>query len=116
VAGVPEQPPEPLGASHRPVGDDEDTRADARSRGGGRELVEVGKRMPSARPGLGREVAVDVEEARARDVPGEVELAAAPGVPQLPAAVDEPDPHAASVTPRFAAAYVHRQPSVEELP
>jgi len=35
------------------------------------------------------EIRVDVEKARARDVPGEVELAPTRGVAELPAAVDE---------------------------
>ncbi len=39
--------------------------------------------------GLGRQVWVDVEEARARDVAREIELAAALRFPELPAAVDE---------------------------
>ena len=35
------------------------------------------------------EIRVDVEKARARDVPGEVELAPTPGVAELPPAVEE---------------------------
>jgi hypothetical protein len=45
--------------------------------------------MAAAGAGRSRKVCVDVEEARAGDVPGEVEVAAAPRLPQLPSAVDE---------------------------
>jgi hypothetical protein len=40
-----------------------------------------------------REVAVDIEERRARNVSGEVELASARRVGDVPAAVDELVPH-----------------------
>jgi hypothetical protein len=116
VADVPEQPPEPLGAAHRPVGDDEDAGADSSPGSRRREGLEVRQRMTAARPRGRGEVAVDVEEAGARNVPLEVELAAAVDVPQLPATVDEPDGHDASVTPVPPAAYGPRQPSVEDSP
>ena len=45
--------------------------------------------MATAPAGRRREVAVDVEKRRARDVPGEVELASACRVGDVPAAVDE---------------------------
>jgi hypothetical protein len=89
VTEVAQQPPEPLGAAHVPVGDDEDTVADAcpaRSRGEG---VLLGKRMPPARSRPPGQVGVDIEEARARDVSLEIELAAAAGLAELPATVDE---------------------------
>ena len=45
--------------------------------------------MPSARAGPRRQIRVDVEEARTRNVSLEVQLAAAVGIAELPAAVDE---------------------------
>ncbi len=45
--------------------------------------------MPTARTGRGRQIGVHVQEARPRDVTGEVELAAALRLPELPATVDE---------------------------
>jgi hypothetical protein len=45
--------------------------------------------MPSSRTGRGRQIRVDVEEARAGNVSLEIELAAAAGFPELPATVDE---------------------------
>ncbi len=89
VAEVPQQPPKPLGPAHAPVGDDEDPSADACARCGPRELRGVGQRVPAARAGVAGEVRVDIEEARARNVPLEVEPAAAAGAPELPATVDE---------------------------
>jgi hypothetical protein len=46
-------------------------------------------------PGRGGEVLVHVEERGAGNVPGEVELAAAAGVAELPAAIHELVSHAA---------------------
>jgi hypothetical protein len=45
--------------------------------------------MSAAGAGRRRQILVDVEEARARNMTAEVELAAAVGFPELPAAVDE---------------------------
>jgi len=45
--------------------------------------------MASARARRRREVGVDVEKARARNVSGQVQVAATPGVGELPPAVDE---------------------------
>src|SRR5437764_15173198 len=45
--------------------------------------------MPPARAGLGREVGVDVEERRTRNVPGEVQLPPTRRIAELPPAVDE---------------------------
>ncbi|MDX6369993.1 MAG: hypothetical protein QOG93_1495 [Gaiellaceae bacterium] len=45
--------------------------------------------MPPALTGRGREIGVDVEEARAGDVTFEIQLAAALRLPELPATVDE---------------------------
>jgi hypothetical protein len=45
--------------------------------------------MATALTRRARKIGVDVEKARTGNVPGEVELAAATGLPQLPAAVDE---------------------------
>jgi hypothetical protein len=93
VAEVAEQPPEPLGAAHVPVGDDEDAVADPGARCGGRKRLLAGKRMATARTGRRGEVGVHVEERRARDVAGEIELAGARRVADVPAAIDELVPH-----------------------
>ena len=93
VAEVAQEPPEPLGAAHRAVRDDEDARPDPGERRGGGEVVGARKRMAPTQPGRGGEVALDVEERRAGDVPGEVELAPAVGVAELPSAVDEAVTH-----------------------
>jgi hypothetical protein len=45
--------------------------------------------MPPARPRLRRQIGVDVEEGGAWNVTGQVELAAASGIAELPAAIDE---------------------------
>jgi hypothetical protein len=45
--------------------------------------------VASALPRRRRQVGVDVEKARAGDVAGEIELTAEPGLPELPATVDE---------------------------
>jgi hypothetical protein len=45
--------------------------------------------MATARSGRRRKICVDIEEARAGNVTGEVELTAAPGAPELPATIDE---------------------------
>src|SRR5262245_32947635 len=89
MAEVAQQPPQPLRAAHVPVGDDEDAVADACARRGARKSVEIRQRMAASRARLRREIGVDVEEARARDMAGEVELTTAAGVSQLPTAVDE---------------------------
>ena len=89
VAEVAQQPPEAFRPAHVPVGDDEDTVADACPTCGGSEDVRFGKRMPPTRSRRRGKVAVDVEEARARDVSFEIELAPAAGIAELPAAVDE---------------------------
>jgi hypothetical protein len=45
--------------------------------------------MPTAQVRLGRQVSIDVEEARAWDVAVEVERPPAAGISQIPATVDE---------------------------
>jgi hypothetical protein len=54
-------------------------------------------------PGIGnrqvREIVVDVEKGRARNVSGEIELPPASGIPELPAAVDEADERKAQLPP-----------------
>ena len=45
--------------------------------------------MAPTRAGLRGQVGVDVKEARTRNVPGEIQLAAAARVSELPPAVDE---------------------------
>ena len=89
VPEVAKQPPQPLRAAAVPVGDDEDAGADPRRAGCARERVRFRQRMPPTLARRGREICVDIEEARAWDVAGEVQLASAGGVPELPAAVDE---------------------------
>jgi len=89
VAEMTQEPPEPLGAAHVAVGDDEDAAADPCAPGRTREVVRMGQRMAAAPAGRRRQVRVDVEEARPGNVTGEVEVAAAAGLAQLPAAVDE---------------------------
>src|SRR5262249_48627977 len=86
---VAQQPPEALGPAHRAIGDHEDPVADAGACSRLGELILARERMPSARPGRRRQVGLDVEKRRARDVSFEVELAAASGLAELPTAVDE---------------------------
>src|SRR6266536_695694 len=97
VAEVAEKPPEPLGAAHVPVGDDEDALADPRARRGADEVVGIRERVPPAGARRRGEILVDVEKRRARVVSGQVELAAPAGVAQLPAAIDELVAHRHSV-------------------
>ncbi len=90
VAEVAQQPPEPLGAAHVPVRDDEDSVTDACPSGGTREVLGLlRQRVTPTRAWRRGQVLVHVEKRRARDVPGEVELAAPAGRAELPAAVDE---------------------------
>src|SRR5439155_21431864 len=89
VAPVTKQPPQALGPAHVPVHDDEDAVSDTGARRSGGEVGRRRQWMASARPRRCREVAVDVEKRRARNVPGEVELAAPRGIGDVPAAVDE---------------------------
>jgi hypothetical protein len=89
VAEVAQQPPQTFGATHVAVGDDEDAVTDARSSSCARELLRIGERMSASRSSGRRKVPVDVEEARTRNVTFEVQLPAALGLPELPAAVDE---------------------------
>jgi hypothetical protein len=89
---VAQQPPEPLGAAHAAVGDDEEAVTDAGAAGRACEVVVGRQRVAAALAGRRREVGIDVEEARARDVTPAVELAATSGIAELPAAVDEPVP------------------------
>jgi hypothetical protein len=89
MAEVAEQPPEPLGAAHVPVGDHEGAVADARPRRGLGEIIRIRQRMPAARAGWSRQVLVDVEKAGTRDVTAEIELTAAAGAAELPATIDE---------------------------
>jgi hypothetical protein len=86
---VAQQPPEPLGAAHAPVRDNEDVIADTCSRYRASELLRIRERMSAAGAGRRRQIRVHVEEARARNMAGEVQLAAALLFPELPAAVDE---------------------------
>jgi hypothetical protein len=94
------QPPEPLGAAHVSVGDDEDAFADSRTRGSRGEVLRLGERMATTRARRRGEVLVHVQERRSWNVPTQVELAA--GVPndgpELPPAVDELVAHGPIVT------------------
>src|SRR5207302_7164204 len=77
VAEVAEQPPEPLGTAERAVRDDEDACPDPGAAGARGELLGGRKRVTSCvRYRELREIRVDVEERRGRDVAGEVEPAA----------------------------------------
>ena len=68
VAEMPEQPPEPLGAAERAVGDHEHAGLDPTPGRRRRELLGARERVAAARPGGRREVALDVDERRAGDV------------------------------------------------
>jgi hypothetical protein len=81
VAEVAQQPPEPLGTAHVPVGDDEDAVSDPGSRGGAGEVLGTRQRVAATRPGRRGQVVVHVEKRGAWDLPGEVELASLPGEP-----------------------------------
>src|SRR4029077_8345901 len=89
VAEVAQQPPEPFGAAHVPVGDDEDAVAHPGPRGGAGEILGTRQRVTRTRPWRRGEVLVHVEKRRSGDMPGEVELAALSRRAELPAAVDE---------------------------
>jgi hypothetical protein len=93
VTEVAQEPPEPLGASHRPVRDDEDAGADPGPACSRRERRRRGKRVP-ALAGRCREVLLDVEERGAGNVAGEIELAPPLRVAELPPTVDELVAHA----------------------
>ena len=100
VPEVAQEPPEPLGAAHQPVGDDEHAFADTRAGRLRGELLGIRQRVPAAHARRRREVLVHVEERGARDVALEVELAPPPRAPELPPAIDELVAHPAIVTRR----------------
>jgi hypothetical protein len=89
VTEVTQEPPQPLGATHVAVRDDEDVITDTCSRCRASELLGIRERMSATGAGRGRQISVDVEEAGAGDVTAEVELAAAARIPELPPTVDE---------------------------
>ena len=110
VTEVAKQPPEPLGAAAASVDDDVDAFTDAGAARSGGEPLRRGQRMPARMPHREiREVGVDVEERGARNVAGEIELAAACGVPELPPAVDEPVPHVPTTLERRSSRTTSRQ-------
>ncbi len=115
VPEVSEQPPEPLGATSRPVGDHEDARADPCPPGRAGERVRARQRVSgSALDRWSGEVSFDVEERGTGDVTGEVELPSALRLAELPAAVDEAirgHPSRAYVTVPRPAAYLGHQRS-----
>src|SRR5436190_7273756 len=94
VSVVPQQPPEPLGASHRAVGDDEDAVADPGPPRRGGELPWLGERMSAAWSRRRGQIGLDVEERGTGNVTCEIELAPGAGVAELPAAIDELVVHA----------------------
>jgi hypothetical protein len=89
VTEVAQEPPQPFRPARAAVGDDEDTGADARTAGGGRKVLGARQWMPPALARRSRKIAVDIEEARARDVALEIQLVATLGISELPPAVDE---------------------------
>ena len=80
-------------AAAEPPMQDEDVRPDPGAGRRDREVGAVGKRMPSARARRRGQILVDVEKRGAGDVAGEVELATARRVGDVPAAVREPVAH-----------------------
>ena len=91
---MPEQPPEPLGAAHRPVGHHERVRGDPGTGRGGGEALGRGQRMaPRVRHRQIGQILLDVEKRGAGDVPLEVAPAAAAGRTELPTTVDEEVAH-----------------------
>ena len=103
VAEVPQQPPEPRRAARHAlvVGDDERARADARTTGSGRKLLRRRQRVTAAhfrRHRQVRELRVEVEERRARDVPLEVAPAGRRRIGEVVAAVGEANLHAGSMS------------------
>src|SRR5204863_3504962 len=110
VTEVSQQPPEPLGPAAVPVGDDVHAFADAGATGRGGEPLRGRQRMPAGVLDREiREVLVDVEERGSGNVPGEIELAPALGVPELPSAVDELVPHAPTSVERRSRRTTSRQ-------
>src|SRR5207249_4505461 len=98
VPEVPQEPPEPCGATGHAlvVGDDEDVRADSRAGGGAGEVVGGGQRMPAASLAP-RELGVLVEERRPGDMPSYVELPSPCRLAELVPAIDELVPHTRSL-------------------
>ena len=110
-----EEPPEPLGAAHRPIGDDEGVRPDPRPPGGSREALRGRQRMaPRIWDGEIGKVLIDVEKRGAGDMPLEVQLAAPGGISELPAAVDELDPHGDDSTEGIAQRHTRGVQRAEE--
>ena len=93
VAEVAQEPPEPLRAAERAVGDDERAVVDPRPARRRRELGAARQRMASAGAGRRGEVALDVEERGARDVALEVGAPTGFRVVERPAAIDEAVAH-----------------------
>src|SRR4051812_46460876 len=83
------QPPEALGPAHVPVGHDEDAVPDAGARRRLRKRSRFRQGVAAACSRRRREIRVDIEEAGSWDMSLEVELAATPRIPELPATVDE---------------------------
>ena len=111
VAEVAQQPPEPLGAAQRAVGDDEDVRRRCpRAPAARGEVARPRQRMPARRaPGGAERSRSTSRNDRARDVARRGSARRPqPGSSERPAAVDELVAHRASVTNGAAAAYFIR--------
>ena len=93
VSVVAEEPPEPLGAAERAVGDDERLGADPGPRHRRRERVGRRERVAAVQAGRSGELSLEVDEHRSRDVPLAVGAAAGLGVVERPAAVNEAIAH-----------------------
>src|SRR3954453_3852539 len=105
-----QQPPEPLRPAAVPVGHDLAALPDGGTpRGGGKALRRRQRMAPGVRHGKVRKGGVDVEERRARDVAGEVGLAASRGIPELPTTVDKLVPHVPTSVDRRSSHTTSRQ-------
>ena len=110
VAEVPQKPPQPLRSPAASVRDDESPLADAcPARRNSESLGRRERVAPRVRDREIREVSVDVQERRSRDVSGEIELSPARGVPELPPTVDELVPHVPTSVERRSSQTTSRQ-------
>ncbi len=93
VAVVAQQPPETLGAAHRPVGDDVRLVVDSGARHRLDEALRRRQWMPAARTRWIGQLLLDVDEHRAGDVAFEIRASAEVGIADVPASVDEAVAH-----------------------
>lgn len=89
MAEVGQQPPEAFRTARVAVGDRENAVADAGARSRVGERARLRERVPAPRPRRRSQVRIDVEEARAGDMPREIQLTTPARVAELPTAVDE---------------------------